>query len=426
MGITGDWDQRITRRTLLQHRRLVRAPASPLVGALGERGRSRRPPFAERPVHARRRLGRPDAARRRPVDAARARAARGRRRPARTRPTACATRSRADEDFRHIVRRGDDRARVPDEAHSVHVEVDGLDAGARVLLPLQGRRRGQPASAARAPRPPATRMRRRARVRVRVVPELRRRLLHAVRRGREPRRTSRPSIYLGDYIYEGPAHDRPRARAGARDLHARRLPDPPRPVQDRRPTCRRRTPRTRGSSPGTTTRSRTTTRTWTSDPDVPVEVVAARAAPPPTGPTGSTCRSRRARKPRRARPAALPALPLGRRSPPSTCSTGASTAPTSRPPARRQRDAERLLPRRPRARAHHARRRAARLAARGARDHDGALERPRRSRRRSRRSTADSAPPRGFGAGDNWDGYVAERQHAARLDGRDSARRTRS
>ena len=41
-------------------------------------------------------------------------------------------------------------------------------------------------------------------------------------------------IHLGDYIYEGPARDVPRARAAERDLLARRLPDPPR--RSTRPT----------------------------------------------------------------------------------------------------------------------------------------------------------------------------------------------
>ena len=76
-------------------------------------------------------------------------------------------------------------------------------------------------------------------------------------------------LHLGDYIYEydpqQPLRRPPPHHAGdARPrpvAHAGRLPGPARPVQDAIRRCRPRTPRSRGWSPGTTTRPRTTTPT---------------------------------------------------------------------------------------------------------------------------------------------------------------------
>ena len=83
----------------------------------------------------------------------------------------------------------------------------------------------------------------------------------------------------------------------------------------------------------------------------------------------------RARKPVGPRPAALPPLPVG----PDGHVQRAGRAPVPLGPDRHLRPARslRLLRRAPRPVAHHARRRAARLAARGPGRHEGALERPR-------------------------------------------------
>ena len=60
----------------------------------------------------------------------------------------------ADPDLKHVIRSGTAVARV-EVAHSVHVEVDGTRARARLFLPLQDRRdakRGGPSPyAARSP-----------------------------------------------------------------------------------------------------------------------------------------------------------------------------------------------------------------------------------------------------------------------------------
>ena len=109
-------------------------------------------------------------------------------------------------------------------------------------------------------------------------------------------------VLLGDYIYEyGPNADaRPsgvaRAPRRGRADHARATTATATPSTRRTPTCRPPTRASRGSSPGTTTRSRTTT---------PADDPAGRrrrrprrsspAGPPPTRPTTSTCRCAAAR-----------------------------------------------------------------------------------------------------------------------------------
>ena len=74
------------------------------------------PRFAELPLHARRRLRRPDARRDRAVDAPGARPAQ-RRRARRRRPTASASRSRRTRSFRRIVHRGHTRRRARGGPH---------------------------------------------------------------------------------------------------------------------------------------------------------------------------------------------------------------------------------------------------------------------------------------------------------------------
>ena len=75
-----------------------------------------------------------------------------------------------DEGFQKIIRSGSTVA-LPDEAHSVRVELIDLGPRQRVLLPLQGRQRHQPDR----PHPHHAAGQRHGRVghvRVRVVPEL--------------------------------------------------------------------------------------------------------------------------------------------------------------------------------------------------------------------------------------------------------------
>ena len=130
-------------------------------------------------------------------------------------------------------------------------------------------------------------------------------------------------------------------------------------------------------------------------------------APPRTSPTGSTARSR-ARASRSITDMPCTGAPRGAASRSSTCSTRASPLqPVACSPA--QRSAERLLPEALDPARDDPRRRAARLADR----------RPRRARRpagtcsptRSRFAPTDTGRPRpARSAHDNWDGYVADRQ----------------
>ena len=73
----------------------------------------------------------------RPVDSARARPARGRRRPA-PRAVRGPLRARPRPRLPPHLRQGTTAA-VPDEAHSVRVELDELPARPQPLVPLQGR-----------------------------------------------------------------------------------------------------------------------------------------------------------------------------------------------------------------------------------------------------------------------------------------------
>ena len=183
-------------------------------------------------------------------------------------------------------------------------------------------------------------------------------------------------IHLGDYIYEGGGQRRACARAGAGDPHARRVPDPPRPVQDRpEPPGRARRasvarhlgrPRVReqlrrpGLRPGRAARGgpRPAGRRV---PRLLGAHAAARARASPRGPDLELYRRFRWGKHgdvQRARRAPVPLRPA-RRLRATTSATGSGYCParSSRP--------------------HDARRRAARVAVRGPRDDQVALERAR-------------------------------------------------
>ena len=210
-------------------------------------------------LHAGRRVGLSAARRRRAVDAAGAVAAQ----PGGGMPpdvvvvdweVASDERMRPDRATRHAPRA------TPAWAHSVHVEVDGLEPGRWYWYRFRAGGRGEPgrphAHRARPPRAPSSGCGSRS-----------------PRASSTSRATSRAYrhmaeddldlvVFLGDYIYESSWGQRPRAPARRRrSRHARRLPQPLRAVQDRsRPAARARRA-VPGSSPGTITRSTTTTPT---------------------------------------------------------------------------------------------------------------------------------------------------------------------
>ena len=226
--------------------------------------------------------GYPTPGRRRALDAPR-----GDPRPRRCR---CAGRCAADERHEDRSCAAANDCRAAEWAHSVHVEVTGLEPERWYWYRFTPATR-KARSAARAPRPPPSARPPAPALRLRLLPALRAGLLTA------PTATSPPTspdlvAFLGDYIYEsswGRDHVRKHDAAGA--AHARRLPQPLRALQERTPTCRRRTPPVPGSSPGTTTRSTTTTPT-TGPRTHRCASRSSRAAPPPTAPTTSTCRCR--------------------------------------------------------------------------------------------------------------------------------------
>ena len=280
-------------------------------------------------LQARRRVGRPAAGRLRALDAAGpgsagAAAAWGR------------IRSRSSWEVAdrrpHAARRAaGSGVGVADLAHSVHVEVPGLEPGAPLLVPLpRGRRRSRRSAAPAPRRDPATRPRA-APLRLRVLPALGVRPLRGVspHAGRRPRPRRPPGrLHLRDLGADS-------AGAPARPPRAhrpRRLSPPPRALQDRRAICRPRMPRIRGSSPGTTTRCPTTT---------PAITRSTVTIPRPSG--GGALAAYQAyyehmplralRPAPRSRDADLPAASAGERSPTSSCSTAGSIAPC-RPAAR--------------------------------------------------------------------------------------------
>ena len=146
-----------------------------------------------------------------------------------------------------------------DWGHSVHVEVRGPRPGSRgtCIASTPATRRARSAAPARCPAADATPET--AAVRVRLVPALRGRAFTAYEH--MAAEDLDLVFHLGDYIYE---EARPR-QAGRASTPAPRLIDrsttTATATRSTRPTrtCRRCTPRARGSSPGTTTRSTTTT-----------------------------------------------------------------------------------------------------------------------------------------------------------------------
>ena len=264
----------------------------PAVASGPPRGAAAR--LRRRPVHARRRLGRPA-----PTASCSGRGSR----PTRSHGGGMPRRAgrgrlggrRATSTCAQVVRRGT-AAAARARRTRVHVEVDGLEPGARLLLPVPRRRPREPGrphpdgtapaergadAASASPSPPAsttdgyfTAYRHMADEDLDLV------------------------LHLGDYIYEygrdpvaGRVHTTPAAGAAEPADDARATTASA--TRSTRPTrrCRPRTPLRRGSSPGTTTRSRTTTparspRTTRHRPGR----VPARSGPPPTRPTTSTCR----------------------------------------------------------------------------------------------------------------------------------------
>ena len=153
-------------------------------------------------------------------------------------------------------------------------------------------------------------------------------------------------VHLGDYIYESSwGRDHVRTARGRRAVHARRLPRTATRSTRATPTSRPRTPRSRGSSRGTITRSTTTTRTTARRISHPREC-SSRGAPPPTRRTTSTCRCAGGGASARARHAALPRASRTATSRSSSCSTRASTARTrcARARPRRRRPSARTAP----------------------------------------------------------------------------------
>ena len=332
MGLTGNWDGRLSRRTLLR----TGGSAAAGVAADGPRdGGARRVALRQQAVRAGRRIGRPDARRRRAVDAARARSARRRRRHAPVPELGVRYEVAADEDFRRIVRRGVAGAR-PREAHTVHVELTGLQPGNDVLVPLQVGHDDQPDRSH--PHRAAARLDGSDAVRVRVVPELHERVLRRLRR---------------------PCHARRRPRRASRRLHLRGTRTRRRlacATTSPRPSCSRSNDyRLRHAQYRTDPDLQAAhaahpfLMTWDDhefkdnyadldlDPNEPLETVAP-GAPPPTSPTGST-RRWRARASRSARTCRCSGACSGAASRRSTCSTRASTARTSSGRSARRRSA---------------------------------------------------------------------------------------
>ena len=192
--------------------------------------------------------------------------------------------------IRRIVKRGTALA-LPELAHSVHVDVRGLEPGRGYCYRFTvGRTTAR--SAARAP-PRADGTTKRLRFAFASCQDWQNGFFTAYRdmadRGPRPRRPP------GRLHLRG-RRPRPAARRAAR--RRRRSMTPRRATatatRSTRPTrtCRPRTPRSPGSSPGTTTRSRTTTpaRSATRAARRRPGEFLARGAPTPTRPTTSTCR----------------------------------------------------------------------------------------------------------------------------------------
>ena len=243
MGLTGNWDTRISRRTLLATGRRRAAAGIVLLGALARSAKAA-PPFAGYPFTLGVASGDPTPTaivlwtRLAPGAARRAAGCR-------PRSSACASRSPRDEQFRRIVRRGAIEAIAGGGAHRARRDR---------RPPARARSTGTASSGARprarsaGPAPRRRRLHARAdAVRVRVVPELRERLLHRLRRhgaaGPRPRRAPR-RLHL-----RGPGTGRRRASATTRRRPScSRSTTTARGTRSTRPTrtCRRRTRRSRG------------------------------------------------------------------------------------------------------------------------------------------------------------------------------------
>ena len=369
MGITGDWDQRISRRTLLKTGGSFAASVT-VIGALWTRAFAT-PPFAGNPFSLGIASGDPT-------------------------PNGVVLWTRLapeplipgggmknevygvryevaeDEDFRDIIRRGAIEA-VPDEAHSVRVELDDLEPRTSTTT-ASSSARWSARTGARAPRP-----RTRAASTSSCSPSCRART--------SPTATSRRTRR-----WRTPTTSTPSCTSATTSTRARRRPF--RKHEPLREIFSLDDYRIRHGQYKTDVHLQAAHAahpwlvTWDDhefknnyadldlDPDVPVEVAIARRT--------AAYRAywehmplRRSRKPDGPVLPALPPLPLGR---PRHLQRARRAPVPLRPAGRvhaRAADAERLLPVRARARSHHARRRAARLAARGARHHDGALERAR-------------------------------------------------
>ena len=250
MTITGSWDTRISRRTLLRTGGSAAAGialARPHAAA-GQGGAAVR----RLPVHAGRRFGRPDAERDRALDAARARAARGVGCPGPQLPDwifGVRYEVAADEGFRRIVRRGTVEPRCRTRRTPSHAEIARPAAGDAVLVPVQVGPGGEPG------RPDPDRARRRLHAARRCASRTRRarttrtgyytRLRGHGAAGPRPRRAPRRLHLRG--CRDRPASERARTtRREAELLHARRLPHPPRAVPDRPEPAGRARARSRG------------------------------------------------------------------------------------------------------------------------------------------------------------------------------------
>ena len=234
------------------------------------------------------------------------------------------------EDFATTVASGVATA-SPDHAHAVHVDVTGLTPASTYWYrfrvgPLHQHRPDAPSRCRAAGRAGD----------------------HPGHRPRVAARTTRPGFYaahrdiaaqqpdlvvwLGDYIYEGGADaDRRRCARTPRGESRRDLDgyrDRYAPVPRPTPTCRPRTAPRRGSSSGTTTRSRTTTPATPRGrrPQADFRARRRRRVPGVVGAPAGAPRRHRSRAPSYR----IYRTRRGARWPASSCSTVASTAATRR------------------------------------------------------------------------------------------------
>ena len=180
MGLTGDWDGRISRRALLR----AGGSATAAYVLLGRGARSAQAVGTAFPFGIASGDPTPDGfvlwTRVTPAP------------PRRRSPRGCATRSRRDEGFKQIVRRGATPAPQL-ESYSVHAEIAGLQPDTWYWYRFNWR--GYVSGIGRTRTTPAPGIHPAAAVRLRVVPELHERLLRRLRdlgdAGRRPRRAPR-------------------------------------------------------------------------------------------------------------------------------------------------------------------------------------------------------------------------------------------